>query len=192
MTGKITIAEMRQIITEYETLKTGRLVANDVALPEVITVSENDDLGYVLRLLGTHAADEFPVVSAVNPREVVGVVYRRDVIEVFNKASLQQNPGAGLAGSLRALEQTKHVTVARGYSLVEKIAPPQFVGKTLGELKVRSRFGVEVILIHPRPGALQLQKNGEALMPGVKYKIREGDALVIFGEDKKIAALEKM
>lgn len=192
LTGKITIAEMRQIITEYETLKTGRLVANDVALPEVITVSENDDLGYVLRLLGTHAADEFPVVSAVNPREVVGVVYRRDVIEVFNKASLQQNPGAGLAGSLRALEQTKHVTVARGYSLVEKIAPPQFVGKTLGELKVRSRFGVEVILIHPRSSALQSRKNGDAIMPGVKYKIREGDALVVFGEDEKIAALERM
>lgn len=76
---------------------------------------------------------------------------------------------------------------------LKKNAPQEFVGKTLGELKVRSRFGVEVMLIHPRPSALQPRKNGgDALMPSVKYKIREGDVLVIFGENEKIAALERM
>ncbi|MCG3158782.1 MAG: Voltage-gated ClC-type chloride channel ClcB [bacterium] len=192
LTGTITMNELRQIITEYESLKQSRLIARDIALPGVVTVAENDELDYVLRLFGSHPLEEFPVVAPHNPREIRGSLQRRDVINAFNKASLQQNLTAGLAGSLRTLATVKHVSVAKGYSLVEKIAPAAFVGKSLEELRVRSRFGVEVILIKPGRDPLQLEEDGAALMPTAGYRIRAGDALVLFGEDENIAALEQM
>ena len=192
LTGTISTAELRHMITEYENLKQSRLVAKDVAVPRVVTVADNDGLDQVMRLFGRGTADELPVVSHENPRVILGSIRRQDVINAYNKESLKQNLTEGVASSLRTLEKTGRVGVTDGYSLIEKVAPLDFVGKTLADLKLRTRYHVEVIMIRRPQDPLHPEAEETAIMPDVKYKIQEGDTLVLFGEDDKLEALEKL
>ena len=52
-----------------------------------------------------------------------------------------------LAQDLRRIEKTKISKVSDGYSIIEKKAIPKFVGKTLVQLRLRNKYGLEVLMI---------------------------------------------
>jgi CIC family chloride channel protein len=190
LTGTITTSELRQIITEYETLRRSGLVAKDLAVPKVITVKEDDDLETVMHLFGQGTADEFPVVASDDPNRVLGTIWRQDLITAYNQASLKHNLADGMARNLRTLQKTGHVRIADGFVLAEKEAPPAFVGKTLADLKLRSQYGIEVLMIRrPQDPYDDEDDNGDARLPDVKYKIQEGDVFVLFAPDETLASL---
>ena len=59
--------------------------ANDVMLTRVITVTPEDDLNTALRRFTGLNIDELPVVSADNPRELLGMLRRKEVITAYNR-----------------------------------------------------------------------------------------------------------
>jgi K+/H+ antiporter YhaU regulatory subunit KhtT len=63
-----------------------------------------------------------------------------------------------------------------------------FIGKTLQELNLRSRFGADVLLIkkESEKGAIQ------TIQPDASYIIEMGDGLLIFGEKALLEKLEKI
>jgi CIC family chloride channel protein len=191
LTGTITTSELRQIITEYENLRNSRWVAKDIAVPKVITVSEEDDLDAVMRLFGQGTAEEFPVMTAADPNRVVGTIWRQDVINAYNKESLKRNLTDGMARNLRTLRKTGHLSVAKSYSLLEKVAPSWFIGKTLAELKLRTNHGIEVLMIRKARDPFDENDDGEILLPEVNYKIQEGDTLMLFGENRRLVEAKK-
>ncbi|MCD6594527.1 TrkA family potassium uptake protein [bacterium] len=71
-----------------------------------------------------------------------------------------------------------HIPLLPGYSIIEFIAPEQFLGKTLLDLNMRRNFGVEVLVI----------KRGEItkVIPSAMDKIQENDTLVILGKDEDV------
>ena len=128
LAGTITENELRPIITEYQHIRE-TLIASDIAKPEVRTVLKSDDLDYTLKLFGNSNVDQFPVVSGDQPLKAIGIIWREDVISAYNRESLKHNLTEELAQDLRRIEKTKISRVSDGYSIVEKIANPKFVGK---------------------------------------------------------------
>lgn len=189
LTGTISENELRPIITEYDTLKS-MLVASDIARPEVITVSADDDLDYVLKLFGSRNLDQLPVHEPENTKEIIGTIRRQDVITSYNRESLRYNITDGLAKELKSIEKTSTSKVAAGYSIVEKIAPDSFVGKTLVELKIRNKLGLEVLMIKQTQNFLNEDSKDNIIIPDPKYKIQTDDTLVFFGADEKIEQLK--
>lgn len=188
LVGIITENELRPIITEYDTLRE-MIVARDIARSEVITVNESDDLEHVFKLFGNSNLDQFPVVSELNPNEVLGTIRRQDVINAYNKASLKYNITDGLASELKTLKKTTTSRVTDGFSIVEKKAPASFIGKTLVELKLRNIYGLEVLMIKQKQTFLE-DSDEEIIIPDSKYKIMAEDTLVIFGADEKIKEID--
>ena len=188
LTGVITMSELRPLITEFDYLR-GMIIARDIANERVITVSEEDDLDYVLKLFGHENVDEFPVVSEKQSRVPVGTVWRQDVINAYNRASIKYDITDGLARSLKTLEKTKAVPVADGFSIVERRAPEEFVGKSLKELRLRNQYGLEVLMIRPSYPPFA-DEEPDMLIPTPDYVIQEGDTLVLFGKDEQIAKTE--
>ncbi|RMF59284.1 MAG: CBS domain-containing protein [Calditrichaeota bacterium] len=191
LTGVITESELRPIITDYENLRT-MLVASDISRPEVITVREDDDLEYVFNLFGQETIDELPVVSASDPDKVIGTIHRQDVIAAYNRESLKYNLADGIGQSLKTLEKTHAVHIARGYSIVERKAPSRFVGKTLAQLRLRNKYGLEVLMIRPHRSPFEGDEEPENfIVPTPDYIIQPEDTLVLFGKDENIAETNK-
>ncbi|MFH1528488.1 MAG: chloride channel protein [Bacteroidota bacterium] len=187
--GTISENELRPIITEYDTLRE-MIVASDIASPEVITVNEEDDLDYVLKLFGSTNLDELPVITEEPEYAVIGSVWRQDVISAYNKESLKYNITDGLASELKALRHTTVSKIADGYSIIEKNAPQHFIGKTLTQLKIRNHYHLEVLMIKQKRELLSESTSDNIIMPDPKYKIQQEDKLVLFGADEKIEEIK--
>jgi trk system potassium uptake protein TrkA len=67
--------------------------------------------------------------------------------------------------------------------LEELSAPSEWIDKTLGDLQLSSRFGLQVLLI----------KCGERIetTPAPDTKIQDGAVLVLFGENRKLTQFER-
>jgi trk system potassium uptake protein TrkA len=71
------------------------------------------------------------------------------------------------------------------HSLREVTAPTEFVGRSLVELKLRNRFGVQVVAIR-HGGETTVTVN-----PGPEAVIQEGDALFVLGRDGDLDRLSE-
>lgn len=84
LTGIVSMQDFKEWIFE-ESLK-DIVVVKELATLNVITVTPEDTLDVVLDKWGKKPVEMIPVVSAANPREIVGIISRRDVIGAYNKA----------------------------------------------------------------------------------------------------------
>jgi len=192
ITGTITETELRPIITEYDHLK-DVIVASDVINPQVITISKDNDLDYVLNLFGKWNLDQFPVVDPESPNKILGAVTRQEVISIYNRESLKVNLASGLSKELKSIKQATTAKVATGYSIAELGVPKRFIGKTLVELKIRNEFGLEVLMIKQQKAFLaDVNLEAEIITPDPDYKLKRTDTLVIFGADEKVENLRQL
>jgi chloride channel protein, CIC family len=67
--------------TEVENL----IVMKDIGTPDIITTTLSEDLNSVLKKLTIKDIDSLPVVPEVDPRELIGILNRREVIAYDNK-----------------------------------------------------------------------------------------------------------
>ena len=64
------------------------VVAKELATPKVVTVFQNDTLYTALEKISAKDFSILPVVSPSDPRKLLGVVTRRDIMGAYNKAVL--------------------------------------------------------------------------------------------------------
>lgn len=186
VSGIITETEIRPIMTEYELVK-DVLVARDVANPQIVTLSQKDDLDYVLNLFGKWNLDQFPVIDTDDSKTILGTLTRQSVISIYNRESLKANLATGLAKELKTIGKSAPSVVAPGYSIIEFDVPSRFYGKTLAELKLRNSFGIEVLMIKQAVDIYsESNKELEIKTPDPNSKLKRGDILVVFGSDDKL------
>lgn len=94
----------------------------------------------------------------------------------------ERDMGQKLAHSLIYPNLIDLIELSDNYSVVEVIAPGDMLNRTLQELNLRARLGINVIALRSRDGAINIS-------PGADDKIKEGDLLVVVAENK---ALKKM
>lgn len=189
LTGVISENELRPIISEYENLK-DIMVAKDLANPNIKKVSPDADLETVMNYFSKENRDEFPVISEQLNDKLIGVISRQDIIDIYNKESFKLNLADGLSKELTTLEKNKISNISDGYSIKEMSVPDKFIGKTLAELKLRNRFGLEVLMIKKTTGEFYgTEKKNEIRIPDADYHIEKDDVIVVFGSDENIRKL---
>lgn len=187
LAGVITDSEIRPLFTEYESLKKS-IIAHDIANANVIKVNLLNDLDYVLKLLTKADLEEIPVVSDEDENKIIGIVTRQDVLDVYNKESMKHDLADGLTREIKTLNKLNISKIAGGYAIVERKPNLEFVGKTLGQLKLRNNYGLEVLMI--KKSRELFDENGSStkiIMPRHDYKIERDDILVLFGTEERIA-----
>jgi chloride channel protein, CIC family len=184
--GTVALAGLRRLVLEEQYLR-GLVVANDLVAPARWTLRENDDLDLAMRLFGQTDADELPVVAEDQPRRLIGSVHRRDVIYARNQEVLRRDLAGSMATTVSMVGRVRQVDMGNGYVVEEIIAPRSFVGRSLRELDVRARYGVQVIFVRRRAagdGGVDLR------VPTADDVLAEGDGLVVAGPKAAADALE--
>lgn len=186
ITGVITEVELRPIMTEYENVKEV-LVASDVANPHIVFVNTDDDLDHVLRLFSKLHADSIPVISNEGETKIYGAITRQEILSIYNKETLKISLADGLSSEIKTMGDSGSSSVAAGYSIAELSINQEIIGKSLSELKIRSRFGLEVLMIkHPQEIFDDSNENEIIVSADPDYKLKRGDKIVVFGKDENI------
>ena len=79
----------------------------------------------------------------------------------------------------------EHLKLSNKYAVVEVLAPKSFSDKTLIQLDVRKKYGINIIGIK--------DKNNEVnISPAPDTMIKEGDTLIVVADNKKLNELNRM
>ena len=89
-----------------------------------------------------------------------------------------------LARSLNSHNVLDYIELSEEYGILEVPAPKGWVGKTLKELNVRAKLGVNII-------AVESGKKTN-VSPAADYLIQSGDIMVVLGENYALEAVQKL
>ncbi|PKP56600.1 potassium uptake system protein, partial [Candidatus Atribacteria bacterium HGW-Atribacteria-1] len=93
----------------------------------------------------------------------------------------ERDMGARIAQRLITPNIKDYIELEPDYNVIEIEALPEFVDKTLSELDLRNKYGMNVLAIK--------RNDSFNISPGAKDVIKKGDFLIVIGETKKITEL---
>ena len=91
-----------------------------------------------------------------------------------------------LAHRLSSPNVLEYLPLSSGFSIQEIAPPEKFIGKTLKELDLRNKYGVQVIAIR------ELVPENTILIPKADFVIKESDILIIIGAEKNLAKINSL
>ncbi len=189
MIGVISVVELKQFLKQEEQLS-GLVIAADLAHPPPAYLYLDDSLDLVMHNFGRFNVDELPVLESHSCRRLAGSVQRQHVIDAYNREIFKWDLAGGMHSVVTAVSEDRMIELDEGYSMMEIDPPDGFVGKTLKTLNVRSRYGIEVILIRTAVRSDSSLPSRPGMMPNPDYVIQSGDRLLVMGSKKSLEYLK--
>ena len=153
--------------------------------------ARNFDCGIIA--IGSNLAAS--VLTAMNLKEL-GVPYiickahdetHRKVLEKLGVDRViipEQENAQRLARSLNSHNVLEYIELSEDYGILEIPAPKSWIGKTIKELNVRAKLGVNII-------AVENDKKTN-VSPSADYQIVPGDVMVVLGDNYALEAVQKL
>ncbi len=185
--GVIKVDEIKDYMFEKDSLQ-NILVAEDILSTNFEVVSLEDNCQVALDKMRNIDVYGLPVVANANSKKVVGMVWRKDIQAAYNKEIKRRELSSTLASSISMKEPETSVQFLEGYSIVEIKPPNSFIGKSIRELNIRAKYGVDVLSVK------SIEKRGESIkaIPSPDYVIQQNDRIIIAGEIKKINLIKNL
>ena len=96
----------------------------------------------------------------------------------------EQENAARLARSLSSPNVLEYIELSEEYGIIEVPAPKRWQGKSLKELNVRAKLGVNIIAVE-RGSQINVS-------PAADYAIMDGDILVVLGDTDALNTVQKL
>ena len=163
--------------TDENTLKSIGIRNFDVA---IISIGQNIQSSILVTLMAKELGVKYIVAKAQN--ELHGkVLYKIGADRVVYP---EKEMGIRVAKNLVSDNILDYIELAHDYSIMEVIALPDWIGKSLLDINMRANYGINVMAI----------KHGTDINIAVRADdvIREGDVLVVIGHNTDLNKIEKM
>lgn len=174
--GTIATRDLVAVLTSEADLR-GLVNAYDLSRPNFPSVAADSNLEDALHVMEDELTSALPVRNPEHPRQLLGLVTRQDIAQLFSRAtgSVSLFPG-----------RDTHIFWSGGYRVARLRIPAAADGKTLRELGTRVRFGVNVLAVQNRdnPGS------GFVLLEA-DQPLRAGDVVIVAGRSVSIRAFER-
>ena len=96
----------------------------------------------------------------------------------------EKENAARLARSLSSPNVLEYIELSEEYGIIEVPAPKRWQDKTLKELNVRAKLGVNIIAVE-RGSKIDVS-------PAADYRIMEGDIMVVLGDTDALSTVQKL
>ncbi len=162
--------------TDENTIKSLGIRNFDVA---IISIGANIQSSILVTLMAKELGVKYVVAKAQN--ELHGkVLYKIGADRVVFP---EREMGIRIANNLVSDNILDYIELAPDYSIMEVVALPEWLGKSLKEINMRSTYGINVMAI----------KHGLDIniAVGPDDQIKEGDVLVVIGHNDDLKNIEK-
>jgi CIC family chloride channel protein len=135
-----------------------QLLVGDIATRQTVTVFPDETVGIALRRMAPRDISRLPVVARDDPRHLVGLVRRNDIVRAYEFGVVRREEAR------RRAETTSRVRDSRAEFVdIPLVAESSMVGKAIAEIKLPH----EVVLVSIRRGRELVIPHGDTfLQPG--------------------------
>jgi CIC family chloride channel protein len=168
LTGIVSLSDVRQLIARDKNIE--NLKVKDLTTRTIVSAYPDETLREVLQRMAPRDLSRMPVVSRQDPKKLVGVIRRRNVIKAYDMGLVRRGFALGSLPGSPPGSATGRFPVPRNSYLV---------GKTLAELCLPDDF----LVIH-------LERDGKMIMPHGITRLEAGDTLTLLSHHGNIAKLD--
>lgn len=175
--------------------KVSHAIVADTSDPKVLQSLDISQADAVIVCIGTDLSAS--ILTTLNLRELGvkrilakskseahgRILYRVGAHEVFFP---EKDLAFSLAEKLHNPNMLEYLPVIGGYSIVEFAPPKEFVGKSLKELDLINRYGVQVVAVK------EMVPDKLHLIPTGKFTIKDSDVLILLGPDESLEKLREV
>ena len=189
----VLVMDTRADLVQQISNEVTQAVVADAQDPEVLKALGVRNFDCAIVAVGSDLASA--VMATMNLKEL-GVPYvvckahddtRRRVLEKLGADRVvipEQENACRLARSLSSPNVLDYIELSEDYGIIEVPAPKTWHNKTLVELNVRAKLGVNIIAV---------RRNGRIdVSPSANYRIEPGDVLVVLGETHALEMVQKL
>ncbi|KPJ84994.1 MAG: hypothetical protein AMS17_15135 [Spirochaetes bacterium DG_61] len=191
------IEAIKNEVTEAAVLdgtKEEALLAIDVGRVDCAIVAIGDDMeASILTALLLKKLGVTKIIARANSqahRQILSLIGVDEII------SPEEEMGMRLARRLSSTHILHHLDVSEEHTIAEVVVADSFVGKTIREMNLRSRFGVNIVGIKKK--IPHVTDEGENIFiekyvdfPSPEDVFEEGDVLVLVGSERAITEVER-
>lgn len=152
----------------------------------VVSIGENIEASLLVVTLLRELGIRDIVAKAVTPLH--GRIL--DKLGVSRIVFPERETAVRLAHSLVIPNVLDYIELSGEYSIVDVPAPPDFFGRTLKDIGLRSRFGLTTIAI--KRATRTTDGPVTNIAPGPDDVVREGDVLSLLGSNERLGQLDRM
>ena len=168
-------------------------VVGDARDKEVLRALGARDFDCGIVAIGESLADS--VLATMNLKEL-GVPYvvckahddtHRQVLNKLGADRVvipEQENAARLARSLSSPNVLDYIELSEDYGIIEVPAPDRWLEKSLQELNVRAKLGVNILAVK--------RAGGITVSPAAQFRISVGDILVVLGDSAALDAIQRL
>lgn len=181
--GVVALNALRPILEDADSMS-NLLVAADTANSDWPTVTADETLDKVLQSLDAGYRDVMPVLDG---EKLIGVVHLEDVLERYRMELFKNQMVDGLAESMPVSDNRQDRHRVGSFLMAEVDVPPTLVGRSMAEMSVRQRYGVNVLLVRTE------MEDGDLSgphPPDPDYCASAGDRLVVFGPESAVDLMQ--
>jgi CIC family chloride channel protein len=187
ISGIISINDIKEHLYDREMLQ-HVLIAEDISNKFFETVTPGDNCQDALDIMSRHDLDGLPVVKSAKSKKLIGMVWRKDIVDEYNREIEKRDITTSFASRITMKNIDSHVHFMEGYAITEIPVPGDFLGKSIQELNIRKKYGVDILLIR-----CNLEGNSKIkAMPNPDYRFSINDSLVIAGEIGKLNLMKSL
>jgi chloride channel protein, CIC family len=163
--GVVSLEDYRRV-TSGELPEPEKLTVRDIATKDLVTVFPDESVGAALRRMAPRDLSRMPVVARDNPRNLLGVVRRHDIVRAYDVGVLRREEARHRAGAISAVNHLQaefvEVSIASGSHVV---------GLTIAELNL------------PRAAVLvSIRRGHELVIPHGDTQLEAGDVVTALCE----------
>jgi CIC family chloride channel protein len=185
LVGTVELSDLREILMEQG--EVGSLVvAADVADTGTPFVLTADSLDLAMHLFGRGGRSMIVVCDSAASRRPVGVITRQSVIDAYNRRIFQEDLSGSFGSLVDAVEEGRTVEVLGGVLLGEVDVPGDCIGKNLRQSELRTRFGLEVLVVRRVNDDSPGMEGRPGLFPSSDLVFQPGDRLLVMGSAEAI------
>jgi len=185
--GIISIYDIKGFFLEKEQLK-DLLIATDIASTRFESLPPETSCQTALDIMSRFDLEGLPVVNSENGKKLIGYIWRKDIQDAYQKEIERMEIASNLASSISMKEDEKLFHFMEGYSIVEISTPKSFIGKSIRELDIRMKYGVDVL-------SIKVGKKSDVkvkAIPNPNHIFTEDETIIVAGEISNINLMRNL
>lgn len=187
--GTLSLHQVKQFMMDNEYLS-NLVIAADLVENEAKVFYPEDNLDLAMHQFGKIQSEELPVITSPHDKTLLGSVRRHDVIDRYNKEIFKHDLTGGIHSVVTAVQADREVELADDYRFVEIDIPDGFTGRSIEELQIRKKYGVEIILIKTLSENDKGFSQRPGIVPSADHVFSHGEKILVLGKSAGINKLK--